>query len=467
MAWDLAYTIYYGDLTGFTDITSSVEGFSHSLEAPIGEFGRSRATLTINNADGAFTPGGTGTYSSVDWFTKVILIEATLNGTTVPVFSGIVDDLSIERTSIRESTFTLIAVDAITIAGRSQVDAPYVTDAYFTDDAISRVINGDVRGSTVYLEEVAFPTFESNTETKADVISSMIGASNPDRLSVIYSSYFTTGTVAGTINDTIMPSGPEVGWCSDLYTVAQPQMRFNILCLDYPLSRADSNAWFFEFRVEGSGISSTYELPVVAFDEAFTKDQLSNSCNVARSDGTYPRSNNDLGSQNQYGIRNKSFTNLANYNPDFSDPTQRIADFWVNRFSTIRYQIRTLTTSYKTALDNDAGNSEDDFRDLLSISKGVWQEVRCYTGSGASLTTTKYMILGRTINATPTDTTITLILGWFYDNSSIVLGTDTIPAPRTGTYNELGGNGYDESTLTYDSPNNDYNRGPLTGSRLA
>lgn len=467
MAWDLAYTIRFGNLDGFTTITSDVLSFTTDLQIEIGQFNTSTATFTIKNNDGKYTPNGTGTYSDIDWFSQIIEVKASLAGYTDTVFYGVIQEFEVVQENKFQSTVTITAVDPITIAGRSTATQPLSGYLFYTADALSQIINGYVYGGNTVFEEVSFPTFASNVDEKAGISSSLISPPLPsEQTSQVFTDLITDGTVSDKINNTILPSGPTTAWADLIYQSTQPQMIFSVVAVDYPLSRADSNAWNFMFNKNFNQSSyDIYQLPLNSFEESYVKETLSNSCTATSSDGFDEAYSEDLGSISLYGMRNKVFSGLANYT---LAENERVAQFWANRFSTVRYGVKTLTITYKTAQLNQKGVAEEYFANLLYQNSSVMQECQVHNDTTGS-NFTRYMILGRTIDADPTDTKITLTLGWFFDYSSVILSdtTDPLLAYRSGTPNVLGGGGYDDAATTYDSASVLYNNGPVTGSRLA
>jgi hypothetical protein len=127
MAIDIDWRIkYYTNTTTTVDLTSYAQSTSINIEVAIGLAGRSTATIVLNNNTGAFTPNGTGTFASVDWFRYAFVIENKSNSSGyITSFCGMVSDVNIEVISIKESRFTLTLVDILTIAGRSSATTTY------------------------------------------------------------------------------------------------------------------------------------------------------------------------------------------------------------------------------------------------------------------------------------------------------------------------------------------------------
>jgi hypothetical protein len=98
MAFALTWKVEFGDCTGLTDISSYVMSLNITSDAMLGKAGRSEANITINNFGGQFTPGGTGTYASTDWFTKALVVTATSGANTGTSFVGIIT--SVENSDV-------------------------------------------------------------------------------------------------------------------------------------------------------------------------------------------------------------------------------------------------------------------------------------------------------------------------------------------------------------------------------
>jgi len=122
MAITTAFTITIGNLGASYDITSEVMSFNVNTQVALAEIGTSKGSMLIKNFTGSFTPGGGGTYGSVDWFNQAVLINGTTTVGGVPtsfkLFHGIVDQFALDDNGIN-SYVTISFIDALTAGGRS------------------------------------------------------------------------------------------------------------------------------------------------------------------------------------------------------------------------------------------------------------------------------------------------------------------------------------------------------------
>jgi hypothetical protein len=122
MAITTAFTITIGNLGASYDITSEVMSFNVNTQVSLAEIGTSKGSMLIKNFTGSFTPGGGGTYGSVDWFNQAVLINGTTTVGGVPtsfkLFHGIVDQFALDDNGIN-SYVTISFIDALTSGGRS------------------------------------------------------------------------------------------------------------------------------------------------------------------------------------------------------------------------------------------------------------------------------------------------------------------------------------------------------------
>ena len=139
--------------------------------------------------------------------------------------------------------------------------------------------------------------------------------------------------------------------------------------------------------------------------------------------------------------------------------TQRMADNIVERFSNIHFQARKISVQSATLADTNSGSKEE-LAQLLDVRYGLWQNATVtYTPTAGSQVTDNCVISGRTIQAVPGRTTITLNLLPAEDYQSFVLDSNLLGV--------LGGtlDTYDKATYTYDEDVL-YNGVPVHGFRL-
>ena len=106
--------------------------------------------------------------------------------------------------------------------------------------------------------------------------------------------------------------------------------------------------------------------------------------------------------------------------------TQRMADNIVERFSNIHFQARKISVQSATLADTNSGSKEE-LAQLLDVRYGLWQNATItYTPTAGSQVTDNCVIAGRSIQAVPGRTTITLDLLPAQDYQSFVLDSDTL-----------------------------------------
>jgi hypothetical protein len=96
MTLSIEWAVHIGDVATATDFSDRATGIS--IRQPLGfmQPASHQCVLTLNNFDGALTPGAGGTYSSINWFEQAIFVTCTVNGTdTAEVFHGIIDDFDL------------------------------------------------------------------------------------------------------------------------------------------------------------------------------------------------------------------------------------------------------------------------------------------------------------------------------------------------------------------------------------
>lgn len=448
------------------DVTSRVYGFSTDVNAPIGRFGRAVAQITLDNNDGAFTPGAGGTYSDINWFKQGVFIKAVVQGPsaseTVQLFHGILTEFDLTDDGLN-STVTIQCVDALTVGGQSvsTFSAPSSpgTQGGSPSSWIMSAFNGSTAGNA-FLSGVEMPILGASRRQVLQVVSEILGnqyfgvAFPPV---IIYLSEFSLSQPAlDWLNNTILPSGPNVAWPGRISGGSQgPQYYVN--ALDVHLVRRASERSDVVFAEQATG----GELPFRDLDRAFTSDQLINQAvignlfNVYVAQETVTTKNEE--SIKKFGVRSLSASGVMSGRPtgsgaigEFpSDVTvTRISERYANVRSEVEFAVRSLTVSLSMVDDKVGGSqsSADMFAQLLDQSDSLWQLASVeYTPTGGSSAKTEHaVIVGRRVSATPNDVRVDLtLLPWTYV-SGLVLD-DSLLATLGGTLDT-----YDESSFTYD-----------------
>jgi len=410
---------YYSNTATSVDLTSFTQSAGIDIEVGIGVAGRSTAKIVLNNNTGAFTPNGTGTYSSVDWFKQGFIIEnKSSTGAYVTSFCGMVSDVNIEVISIKESRFTLTLVDIMTIAGRSTATTSYAASTLATQawQALGLMFNGYTFGGIVYYSGVDMPYIGETNESEA------VTFCLTDALTNVTNDDFPAGRVGDWINNNLLVTGPGTAFCTDLKTSAGKFLWY-IYYIDYPLNRTDALTYVFS---DASAALVSGEIPYEAIDVQFNFDQVVNSCTAQDQRSFYTQTTaTDTVSTAKYGIRNVAFNSTCT---EAQADVDRVAYFWSNRYGTSRYTVKRIKTSLSTlkkAVDN--GVADQAFSKLLTANYGVWQRARVdYVAPGLSTQTTEQLMIRKiSISITPSDTDVVIELLPGVDNQSFELNSST------------------------------------------
>lgn len=422
MAIDIDWRIkYYTNMTTTVDLTSYTQATSINIEVGIGLAGRATATIVLNNNTGAFTPNGTGTFASVDWFRYAFVIENKSNSSGyITSFCGMVSDVNIEVISIKESRFTLTLVDILTIAGRSSATTSYAGTilASPASQGIELMLNGYTSAGTVYYSGVDMPFLGEGVESLASsqpVTAEATTVSNDD---------FPAGRVGDWINNNLLVSGPGTVFTTNI-TSGTGKFQWNMKYVDFALNRTDADATTYNFSDTSAALASG-EIPYSDIDVQYNFDQVINSCTAQDQRQLFSQVTAvDSTSTAKYGVRNVAFNSTCT---EQQTDVDRVASFWSNRYGTARYTVKKIQTSLsvlKNAVDN--GVAETAFSKLLTGKFGVWQRaVVDYVAPGMTTQQREQLVISKiTIGITPDDTVVTLDLIPGVDNQSFELDSST------------------------------------------
>jgi hypothetical protein len=422
MAIDIDWGIkYYTNMTTTVDLTSYTQATSINIEVGIGLAGRATATIVLNNNTGAFTPNGTGTFASVDWFRYAFVIENKSNSSGyITSFCGMVSDVNIEVISIKESRFTLTLVDILTIAGRSSATTAY--SAYIlaspASQGIELMLNGYTFGGVVYYSGVDMPFLGESVESLASsqpVTAEATTVSNDD---------FPAGRVGDWINNNLLVTGPGTVFTTNI-TSGTGRFQWNMKYVDFALNRTDADATTYNFSDKSAALASG-EIPYSDIDVQYNFDQVINSCTAQDQRQLFTQVTAvDSTSTAKYGVRNVAFNSTCT---EQQTDVNRVASFWSNRYGTARYTVKKIQTSLsvlKNAVDD--GVAETAFSKLLTGKFGVWQRaVVDYVAPGMATQQREQLVINKiTIGITPDDTVVTLDLIPGVDNQSFELNSST------------------------------------------
>jgi len=408
MAFALTWKIEFGDCTGLTDITTSVLSHSITANARLGGMGRSTAAVTIKNFDGAFTPGGSGTYGSTNWFTKALIITSTSGANTGTSFVGIITNFDIQDVSAKESYVTISGLDWLSVAGRSTT-ATYSSQTVTIPGAFTAIIKG-VNGFSGLpnRQTMAASPFALCDYTVANDSTNLVNSQLTDNYGGIGTAFY----LGDGINNILLASGVctlfSTGYirATNLWTWAYT--------IQGPGNKTQNN---ITYDAVGTGTAPTSgQLPYVQIQNGFTVSTLINSAKV----GTY--SNNDTDSQMAYGARSITFSSPGNADTAYNATP---AAAWVTRYSTPRFIPTAITFTYSGLKSSavDDGVAMLQFMRLLWPQYAFWNQMSvAYKGAGQS-SAVNYQTIGveMTINATPSDTSISMQLLSAVDNLAFIL----------------------------------------------
>ncbi len=399
---DISWQISIGTVAAPTDFTDRCQGLQVVQHARFMRHRSGRAQITLENYDGALTPGGGGTYANTDWFEQGVFIKAGY----YEVFHGIIDDFIVNDNGVY-STVTVFASDWFSVFGRSTVN--YLVNpgssvwyknlqtacsefVYVGGEQLPKLgkTTGrpqyDGTGSGTYDPALADSTLDwGNDYTQIEAGRPFADVLRPGYLAATPSAMWAT-TIEEDGNDCVYHMG----------------------LIGEQLTRTDSDARSYEFRETPNPLGG--QLPINLLTSGFNNDNMVNHIRATIKDISagivdFTINRADQGQIDKYGKR--SLTNDAagfKYEP-FNQPMTDTLDNLIARMSEITYVPEQLTV--KASSTPTAGV----FESLCGILTGMWQLCDIeYTPTGAASTTTGSVIVGRTINATPRDTTIVLDL---------------------------------------------------------
>ena len=427
MAFNLVWKVEFGDIGGLFDITSLVFDTSIDMNASPGSAGRTSCSITLNNNGGQFTPGGTGTYGSVNWFKQAIIVSCVGGGLTEYAFVGLLQDFYIDQQSTKESTVTITALDFLSIAGRSSNQLTDPTGGYRL--RLDEFIESFFNPAYSYAQTAATPTMGSTTSLNSRVNATIV----TDTISAVRTLLLQAGTLGDWLNNQGLPSAPGTCFMTD-YTITADRWFWNCAVIDSSLNRTTDA--YTTTIVDGSAALTSGQLAFNEIDVGFQLDTLTNQCLASPNPGSSTTAVTviNTSSQNNYGVRSRSYTTLIPsnlyastiYNNQFNET---VANFWANRYGEVRYIPSRVITAYSTLrkYSVDDGVAMQAFVRLLSAKTALWnRQTVTYKGAGmASSQTTQTVTTGRKIMITPSDTRIELTVVSGIDNQSFELNSST------------------------------------------
>ena len=397
---DISWQVSIGGVASPTDFSDRCQGLQVVQHARFMRHRSGRAQITLENFDGALTPGGTGTYGSTDWFEQGVFISAG----TAQVFHGLVDDFIVNDNGVY-STVTVMASDWFSVFGRA-------TQNYEVNV-----------GQSVWYENVQAAIWEFTSDSSRQLPA--LGQTNGTTVYNPYTSTFDPDLATSTLDwgndytkveagrplaDVLRPgylaAVPSAMWATTIEADSGNAV-YHIGLIGDELTRTDSGARTYQFRET----PTSGQLPINNLTSGFNNDNMVNHIRATiqntsgGSTNTATINRADQTAIDKYGKRSLTNDAAGFEYVTLNQPTTDTLDNLIARMSEISYvpeQVTVKASSTPTATV---------FNDLLDVTDGFWQVCDIeYTPTGAASTTTGSVIVGRTINATPRDTTIVLDL---------------------------------------------------------
>ena len=404
---------YYDNGSTFstTDFTSRTLGLTVDHFTDLGVIGTGQAVITLDNNDGALTPGAGGTYSSTSWFERALLIYCDVagggSGAAAKVFAGIIDDFEVQDDGTT-STVTIAAVDVLQTASRQQVE----TLADFTQTSPFYALRTIVDPSESYNSTV-MPNFGETANPNGNV-SVFLASPSVTRQVHVVGTDISKSPVGDYLANHVVTCGLTAVWPGGFDDNTGHQQIFVV----ENAQRTDARTYQFAENPTGA------EMPYRNLERGYELDQLTTAARIERLDTGYV---NKLEAANQpkYGSRLRQYVTASNSDSDTNDDVFN----WLQRFAEPRY---TSTRLQVTAAMIEERLPDAHFLkwvDLLTAQYGIYAGATVeFTPAGRpSAITDLTVVIGRTIKASPSDTTVTLTL-----RPSIDYGTFTLDSAALG-----------------------------------
>lgn len=419
MAFALTWSVKFGGVAGLTDITSFVLDLEIDSAAEIGQCGRSRATITLNNTGGQFTPRGSGTYASTDWLSQALVISTDTPTSADLAFVGMVSHVEVNHVNAKESTVVIEGLDILTLAGSTPAFAPSALGASQTIAAFLDGVFDNLGGIPGY-RAINLPKLGSGNNSIVDGITVTL----PANAATLDTTTLPSGQrVSDWLNTSIFPSGPATAYVTG-YGISFGQWIWYVYVVDRDLNKTSAYAQTFTF-VDGSSALTSGQMPIEGLHVGFQVDDLINSATIDDVGVGVAASVTDTTSVNLYGQRGYSATQTV---PSTQAVLDYAAQFWGNRYGTVRYLTDGIQLTFSQvrsrAVDNTVANAA--FARLCAQTV-LWQRAAItYRAPGMSSSVTdQVVIVGRKVMASPSDTRVELTLKSGQDNQSFELDSST------------------------------------------
>ena len=445
-----AFTILMRDFTSDIDFTSRTLGFSTEIDVPYGSVGTSSLTLTLLNNDGALTPNGGGTYASTDWFAKAVIVNSLCGdnyfspSTVEYVFAGLITDFVLEDDGV-QSTVTITAVDALSKLTQSgKVTLPIVPSGTSVLAALSLpfsyLTGWDTTDSPFpKLGATSVGAFEISQATEPDAVDYIQNDAPREYESI---TDLLSNGICNTHNSIIYPysiyfDGTEVIYSAEYFTSSKTGDNQEVLTFTDVLPLTGTNLTF-------STIDLAFETPNLINRSTATGSYTSATEKVSNSSSSqdkYGMRSYDMGtilSQKKNVLMGNNASTENSAQNEFDDARSRCQEN-VNRKSATSFEPQSLSFTFsqvkKFGFETvyPTNGAIITWINILSPYQCLWHRLNVtWSGAGASSQTASCMIVGRTIEATPSDVAVTLKLDPFFKNKSFELGLDRLGEAKVG-----------------------------------
>jgi len=372
------------------DVTPYTQGIQVDQDAPMGRPSQSRATIRLDNSGGDFTPLLGNTFSTVDWFSYGLFIEATVPGQPPSVvFHGIIRDFKISDDSTN-SYVDVLALDALSLSARGPVAEFPSGFVGNTGDVIEGLLSTTF---TPVDDGIALPDLGMTSAqyrlTETPLYPHTIKAEGTDLA--------LRGSARTIIDNHVLPAGPMMLFSTQIIPSGSVA-RYEGHLVGPILVKSQGSRIIYELTDD---LTDTTRLKFAKLTFDFLTSDIINRCKANRiSPFAVEKGAQTRTSIAKYGVRSKDFPQLAaNTNSDVFS----VAALWASRFSDPKFSILEVDLGYtneSVALQGTV-QQRDALAGLLDIRSSLWAQCDIITSSltgTPELTTTPTSPL-TTINA--------------------------------------------------------------------
>jgi hypothetical protein len=413
------------DATTTTNLTSYAQGFQISCNINIGRFTQTQIVLTLDNDSGDFTPaegGGSGTFANTDWLSKAIQITPS-NDSTAIVAHGFVSNIDIQDNGTN-STVNMTCRDWVTLSSSDPFSVSGSTLQFNYVDGVNTALGpfgAALLGNNGQLPKYGQPTW--------DIVPDFVDYSETSTTSypaVLQVADATNVTTLDLLNQVMFGGYPSV-FVPTHVVGNSGDIEYKGFAVCRHLTRSSTYRQTFSFSENATGTTLAFDRVIAGFNH----DELTNKATIESGiSGVTSQSSTNTDTGYSYGSRTRTYTGTGNIEEtDTATDAGALeaAEFWTKRQGTTRYSPQQLTTSIELLETTNGAAAATTLKNLLGASTGLFQPCNVtYTPTGGSQVTANCVITGRTIQAVPGRTTITLNLLPAEDYQSFVLDSDTL-----------------------------------------